>query len=294
MYHQSAYAMKKMRSFGFQMAGLTALLIPLLFACSGYPPQQEVKIEYCRIDSINDIQPITGHLVKPLLYERVVSLKNLPIEKQKQKFIDLMLPAILVAKYNLEQKRIRIAYLAERGRKQKSWSPEDSLFVQNELKRYEAKDLNQLDKKIKPHPVSLVLAQAALESGWGTSGFFVEANNVFGVWSFREDEDRIETTARRGNQKVYLRRYANLSLAVNDYYETLGRVAAYRRFRNQRLENDDPLLMLPQLHPYSELGKKYTRRLRAVIKDNRLTRFDAYQIDPDYIQASGTQLAAWF
>lgn len=270
---------------------LLCVFIMLLAGCRSQHPQQEVAVEYRKLASLNDIQPVAASVVKPVLYLQVVSLKGLPVDEQKRKFIDLMLPSILVAKFRLEQKRNRIADLAEAGRKHEDWTPEDSLFVKNELKRYEAKDLRQLDRKIKPHPVSLVLAQAALESGWGTSGFFVEANNVFGVWSFNEEENRIETTARRGNQKVYLRRYDNLSLSIEDYYEIIGRVPAYRNFRNKRFENDNPFAMLAQLHPYSELGKTYTRRLRSVIRDNQLTRFDAYQIDPAYIRTSQTWLS---
>ncbi|MES2731041.1 MAG: glucosaminidase domain-containing protein [Bacteroidota bacterium] len=275
----------------WKLGGVSCLMLTALVGCHDASYQGTIKAEYQRLASVNDIQPLTKPLVKPILYTQVVSLKGLPTTQQKQKFIDLMLPAILVAKFNLDQKHNRIKHLTKKGWRKVTWTPDDSTFVQTELQRYQATNISQLEKKIKPHPASLVLAQAALESGWGTSGFFLEANNVFGVWSFREDEDRIETSARRGKQKVYLRRYDNLSLSIEDYYETIGRVPAYRTFRKKRFENENPYALLPQLHAYSELGRRYTKRLRAVIHDNRLTRYDKYRIDPAYIQNNANLVA---
>jgi Bax protein len=262
----------------------------MITACQHRPTFREVTVQYQPLCSVEEIQPVSKPMVKPILYTNVLSLKDVPPARQKQKFIALMLPAILIAKFNLEQKQLRIHYLAEQRRRNKTWSREDSAFVRDELDRYDASDIRYLERKIKPHPVSLVLAQAALESGWGTSTFFVEANNVFGVWSYREDEPRIETSARRGERIVFLRKYDNLSLSIENYYETLGRVSAYRTFRKKRFENDNPYAMLPQLNKYSELGRTYTRRLRSVIKDNRLTRYDAFRIDPQYIRIQSTWL----
>jgi uncharacterized FlgJ-related protein len=89
---------------------------------------------------------------------------------------------------------------------------------------------------------------------------------------------------------VYLRRYDNLAHSVADYYEIIGRVPAYHSFRNKRFENENPFSMRAQLHPYSELDRNYTRRLRSVIQDNQLMRFDTYRIDPAYIETPKT----WF
>ena len=264
----------------FLALGPGAVLLVFTTGCGQKYRMNQVTVHYQVLRSASEIRPLTSSLVEPVLYTNAVSLDHLPTAEQKRKFIDLILPAILVAKFNLEQKQAWIHELAERQRQEEAWTREDSLFIAEELMRYRAKTIRQLDRKIKPHPVSLVLAQAALESGWGTSNCFVEANNVFGVWSFRADEERIETSARRGNRKVFLRRYRNLALSVEHYYETLGRVAAYRNFRKTRFENDDPYALLPQLINYSELGRIYTRRLRSVIHDNHLTRYDRYRIDP--------------
>ncbi|MBC7922266.1 MAG: glucosaminidase domain-containing protein [Ferruginibacter sp.] len=267
----------------FLALGYAAGLLMFTAGCREKYRMNQVAVEYQPLRSASEIRPLTSLLVDPVLYTNAVSLGYLPTAEQKQKFIDLMLPAILVVKFNLEQKQARIRDLAGKQRRKKAWTREDSLFIAEELTRYRAKNIRQLARKVKPHPVSLVLAQAALESGWGTSNCFAEANNVFGVWSLRADEERIETSARRGGRKVFLRRYRNLSLSVEHYYETLGRVAAYRDFRNIRFENDNPYALLPQLSAYSELGHTYTRRLRSVIRDNRLTRYDRYRINPVYL-----------
>lgn len=256
-----------------------------------YHSRGTVRVEYLGVRSAAQIRPVR-RLVKPIIYTQVISLQGLPVAEQKKKFIDLMLPAVLLAKFKLEDKYARVQYLIEYSRQKQRWSADDSTFVQTELRRYQASTLQQLALKVKPHPVSLVLAQAAMESGWGTSGFFVKANNVFGMWSFSEEEDRIETTARRGSHKVYLRRYDNISLAIEDYYETIGRVPAYQGFRKKRLNSNNPYQLLPQLHAYSELGKQYTRRLRAVIQDNQLIQYDSYRLAPAFIEKEPSWLVA--
>ena len=61
--------------------------------------------------------------------------------------------------------------------------------------------------RLKTHPTSIVLAQAAIESGWGSSRFYKEANNVFGVWSYSENEPRIKAMEDREGKSVYVKKY---------------------------------------------------------------------------------------
>lgn len=78
-----------------------------------------------------------------------------------------------------------------------------------------------------------MLAQAAIESGWGSSRFFREANNVFGIWSYNADESRIKAAESRGDDVIYLRSYPDLSGAIQDYFVSLGRAKPYSAFRKQ-------------------------------------------------------------
>lgn len=243
-------------------------------------PYQSLKIDYKSIDNPDEIVAIKDSLVKPLLYQKAVSLKGLPVEQKKKRFIDLMLPAILVAKFRVEQKRKRVGMLIQK----ETLSPNDSLYLEEQLTTYKAKDTQSLRKKLHTHPPSIILAQAALECGWGTSRFFVEGNNVFGIWSYDSSEPRIKAAFSRGNKDVYVRKYDNLALSIEDYFKTIARVSAYQTFVQKRVETSDPFKLIPYLKNYSELREIYVKRLGNMIRLNNFTQYDHYKIDSSYIQ----------
>ena len=89
---------------------------------------------------------------------------------------------------------------------------------------------------LKPHPKSIALAQAAMESSWATSRFFTEANNVFGVWSFNESEPRIAAGKKRGNKTIWVKKYHSIKASMQDYYRTLARGVAFSEFRKLKME----------------------------------------------------------
>ena len=91
----------------------------------------------------------------------------------------------------------------------------DSAFLRPLKVAYRAETLDQLIKRMKTHPTSIVLGQAAIESGWGRSRFFKEANNVFGVWSMNPKDDRIPTKIRRGDDQVFLKKYPEISVSLS-------------------------------------------------------------------------------
>ncbi|MCF8303781.1 MAG: glucosaminidase domain-containing protein [Bacteroidales bacterium] len=243
----------------------------------------KLVVDYRAIDSIKEIVPIQDTLVPPIVYTNTISLQGLPIEQKKQKFIDMMLPAVLVTQYRIEKNRNRIIEIHQKMLNKESIPRADSVFVYERLKMYNAETINDLIERLKPHPTSIVLAQGALESGWGTSRFFLKANNIFGIWSFNPNDKRIRASHSRGTRAIYLKKYDNISQGIFDYYKTLARVSVYKEFRKKRLDNNDPLELIPYLYGYSELGEVYISRLRKVIKYNNLTKYDAYRIDPVFI-----------
>ncbi|MCK5702619.1 MAG: glucosaminidase domain-containing protein, partial [Cyclobacteriaceae bacterium] len=167
-------------------------------------------IDYVTVEKEEDIKPIKDSLVIPVLYSDVRLLNELNIDKRKKKFIDVLLPTILIYRQQLTQRRERIAILKEKSRYSYEWSHEDSLFIDDIFKTYKTKNFDELLKRLQPPPVSLVLAQAALESGWGSSRFFKEANNVFGIWSFSKNDERIIANESRGEKPIFLKKYPNL------------------------------------------------------------------------------------
>lgn len=140
--------------------------------------------------------------------------------------------------------------------------------------QYRATNNDELLMALKPHPQSIAIAQAALESSWATSRFFREAKNVFGVWSFNADEPRIAAGKKRGNKTIWIKKYSSVEDSVRDYYRTLARGGAFKEFRQLKMETNDPFKLVKKLDRYSELGAKYGEELTAIIKFNKFDDYD--------------------
>ena len=253
--------------------------------CSPGFHRQKTRCEYRNISNVNEIITIQDTVVLPVVYKNPIELSKLSISERKQKFIDIILPSILIVRFDLEQKIKRIDFLEKKIAKGYKLTHRDSSFLSVLLNEFQTQNLKELKIRMKPHPVSITLAQAALESGWGTSRFFREGNNIFGVWSFDPNDQRLEAAIRRDEEQVvYLRKFENFQEAIQNYYATIGRVSAYKAFREARLkENLSPEKMIKFLDKYSEMGEDYVDLLRGVMRTNNLTRYDNYTIDQAFI-----------
>lgn len=232
--------------------------------------------EFRTVKSDSDIVPITNGLVRPILYSQIHDLERLPPFEEKSRFINIILPAILVARYELNQDLLRLNTLLD----EQEWSASDSLFLQQLSTNYRTDNVELLRERLLTHPNSIVLAQAAVESGWGKSRFFREANNLFGVWSFDPKEPRIRAGVSRIDYQVYLREYTDISRSIKDYYKTIGRNRSYRAFVKKRLSSQNVKVLVPLLKAYSERGEAYTDQLLSMIKFNEFEQYDNYTIDP--------------
>ena len=235
--------------------------------------QTAFPVVYKSLQTPADIVHLTNP-VEPVAYTSVVSLAKLPVADKKQRFIALLLPAILISKQHLQQQRERLAQLLS-----KSSLTHDAQAWLDQLKaRYDTDPPAELRKRMIGLPNSLILAQAAIETGWGSSRFFVQANNVFGVWSFDPTEERIMASQLRDGKAVFVRRYGSLLGAIEDYFLTLGRGRAYTELRQAARHTQDSLELIKHLHRYSELGNDYVERLNAMIRHNRLKQYDSYRL----------------
>jgi len=239
---------------------------------------ERITIQKKHINTYKDIEPISDSLVKPIDYLNVVSLKNLPVSEKKQYFIDLILPAILIAKEEYKERLEWVNHAASLD----SLSSDDQQILADLMKTYRAKTVDDLKLRLITHPTSIVLAQASIESGWGTSRFFVDADNVFGVWSFNESDPRIPSLSTRNGKHMYLYKYSSLSESIDDYFKLLATRSPFRAFRNERAKTNDPYQLVEYLTDYSELGEEYVTALKNQIRHNKFTRYDHYRIDPAY------------
>ncbi|MGB5965325.1 MAG: glucosaminidase domain-containing protein, partial [Sulfurimonadaceae bacterium] len=162
-----------------------------------------------------------------------------------------------------------------------SLAPDEAATIEELKKSYKVEGIPCLLKRLRTHPVSIVIAQAALETGWGSSRFYREANNIFGIWSYNKNEPRIAAGVQRDGEKtIYVKKYANLEESIEGYYSMMSRGRAYKKFRDARLHTDNPFEIIPFLDHYSELRHEYVKRLYYVIKSNKFYELDEPQYQP--------------
>ena len=260
-------------------ACLGILIVSLILYLAGCDDDHRIRTQTVRITSLDQVIPVNDSLVQPVLYTHVSGFEKLPVATAKAKFIAALLPAILIARYETLQHRQKLEIL----RTKQDWSRKDSSFYLMIQRQYRAKGVDDLIIRMGVLPVSIILAQAAMESGWGKSRFFVKGNNVFGIWSYLASEPRIPALIKRQNKTIYLKAYPDLSHAIVNYFEVIGRAKSYRKLRAKLEHTRDPMALLPYLNHFSERGSLYTRQLRKVIAKNNLTKYDHYAIDPAYI-----------
>ncbi|MCG8306869.1 MAG: glucosaminidase domain-containing protein [Cytophagales bacterium] len=239
-------------------------------------------IDHVTVEKKEDIKSIKDSLVIPVLYKDVHILNKLNIAERKKKFIDVILPAILIHRHQLAQKIEHTKLLQEKSRYSLKWTREDSVFIKSSYETYKTKNMHELIRRMQPPPVSLVIAQAALESGWGSSRFFKEANNVFGIWSFSENDQRIVANESRGGKPIYLKKYDNFLGSVEDYHILLAKSNAYSDFRDCIHRSNNVFELIWYLRLYSERRDQYVIMLRNVIVANNLIDYDSYKLDPEF------------
>ncbi|CAA6808389.1 MAG: BAX protein [uncultured Sulfurovum sp.] len=231
-----------------------------------------------KIKTHKDIKIFTSNEVEPINYTNTISLNKLQVSEKKQKFFHMMLPAILIAKENLRLQRERVLALTDTPVEQ--MDEDDIDFLETLYKRYKTKSMKKLANRLKTHPVSIILAQAAIESAWGESRFFKKGNNIFGMWSYNKNEPRMKALGTRNGKAIYVRKYANISDAIDHYFQVIGR-GAYKSFRKQRSITDNPLILVNYLVNYCELDN-YPAKLRKFIVHNKLRKFDKFELTANY------------
>lgn len=204
------------------------------------------------------------------------SKSKLTVAQRKAYFIEHLLPAVKRVKNRLDAEYDKAVAIADkpiekRTAREKAWLKKKMAF-------YKVQGTPCLLLRMHTHPVSLVLAQAAMETGWGRSRFFKEANNAFGIWSYHKNEPRIPASETRGEKTIYVKKFATLDASVEGYFNMISKGYAYSAFRKGRMQSDNPYELLTYLRHYSELRDEYVARLYYVLKANKLTRFD----DPAY------------
>jgi Bax protein len=210
---------------------------------------------------------------------------HLPPKEKKRTFLLSLLPMVLMANQAIEAERLEIESLLRRHDQQGLLTEEEHQLLQDLADYYKLPGnplTDHLARAILLHrvdilPPSLVLAQAATESGWGTSRFAREGNNLFGQRTYRTGNGIVPAHRREGDTHE-VKRFGTLFASVRSYMRNLNTHEAYSELRDMRAKlrlNGKPLsgaLLAEGLDAYSSRTKNYIADVRAIIIANDLSR----------------------
>ena len=205
---------------------------------------------------------------------------------RKQLFIQTILPLVLRANETVRAERDLLIDIVARIDAALPLSDSESRWLENLAERYgtEPGDIAGLMGRVDVLPTSLAIAQAAVESGWGTSRFAREGNAVFGQRVFKEGSG-IVPEGRDSSGTHEVRAFESLYDSVLAYLHNLNSHWAYGDFRANRAEvrasDQRPQAgdLLMDLVSYSEEREKYLRILKRVINENDLEQFDYARLE---------------
>lgn len=206
-------------------------------------------------------------------------------EKRVTLFIQMVLPLVLEANEDMEADRVRLAELTARRKRGERLDAIDRLWLTVLAERYEVDrdNLGALMEMVDVVPPSLAIAQAAIESGWGTSKFVREGNALFGQWTTSEWGGMIPTDRKEGATHK-IRTFDSLSESVRSYMHNLNTHPAYKGFRKARAamrarnEPVDGHKLAAELIRYSERGLDYVADLRSLMNDGGLRKLDTLRL----------------
>ena len=227
-------------------------------------------------------------LVKPialtLLPGEIKMIEN--SQKRKELFIQIILPLILQENNNIRLDRKRLFSIINKNNN----SDLEKKWLNKKYKQYgiPSKDLSILKVRMDVIPVSLALAQAAKETGWGTSRFAQEGNALFGQWTWSGEGLKPKEADKDEGHKVM--KFNVLQASVRAYQRNLNTHSTYKGFRLSRAqlrdngEILDSIILSKHLNEYAETGTKYVEVLQKIIKQNNLKDFDDAKLLPSSIE----------
>ena len=247
---------------------LNASTIKQLFEDTGY--------------NLNDVRK--KKLVKPvaltLLPQEIKMIEN--SKKRKEFFIQIVLPLIIEENNNIKLDRNTLFTIINKSNNSNS----EKQWLEKKYKQYGVKsgDLSYLKIRMDEIPVSLAIAQAAKETGWGTSRFALEGNALFGQWTWSGEGLKPKEAKEGENHKVM--KFNILQASVRAYQRNINTHSTYKDFRKARAklrDSNKPLdsiVLSKYLNKYAETGNQYVEVLQKIIKQNKLQDFDDAKLLP--------------
>ena len=227
-------------------------------------------------------------LVKPvslsLLPKEIKMIEN--VQKRKDLFIQIILPLVIKENNNIRLDRKKLFSILNKSKNTRI----EKVWLLKKFKQYGVvnKDLSTLKVRMDEVPISMAIAQAAKETGWGTSRFALEGNALFGQWTWSGEGIKPAGADDDSTHKVM--KFKVLQASVKAYQRNLNTHNSYKEFRSARAElrdrgkKLDSIILSQYLDRYAETGKKYVKILQLIIKQNQLTDFDDAKLLPSSIE----------
>ena len=227
-------------------------------------------------------------LVKPIALDsfplEIKMIENTKIRKDF--FIQIVLPLILQENNNIRLDRKRLFSIINKSNNtelEKKW-------LKKKYKQYgiPSRDLSTLKIRMDEVPVSLALAQAAKETGWGTSRFAQEGNALFGQWTWSGEGLKPKEADESQGHKVM--KFNVLQASVRAYQRNLNTHKTYKEFRLARAQLRDAkkpldsIFLSKYLDEYAETGQQYVKIIQKIIEQNDLKDFDNAKLLPSSLE----------
>ena len=204
-------------------------------------------------------------------------------KKRKELFIQIVLPLILEENNKILLDRKKLFAILNKNNNSNS----DNQWLNKKFKQYgvSSKDIPTLKRRMDIIPPSMAIAQAAKETGWGTSRFALEGNALFGQWTYTDKGIKPAAAEAGTTHKVMM--FNVLKSSVRAYTRNLNTHKSYKKMRYARaIQRDNKgklysLELVDYLDRYAETGKEYTIILKKIIEQNSLIDFDDVKILPN-------------
>jgi len=225
-----------------------------------------------------------GQKVKPIYLTKLPRDLNAlgNTKKKRELFIKIVLPLILHENNKITEDRKKLFKILGKNFN----TAGERVWLKRRFKEYKIDDgdLSKLKMRMDIIPVSLALAQAANESGWGTSRFALEGNALFGQWTW--SKKGITPKNKDPNKSHKVLQFQVLKASVRAYKNNLNTHNAYKEFREARakLRQEDKKIIGLELSKYiknyASIGEKYVEIIDDIIERNSLTDFDKATLLP--------------
>tara|TARA_B110000027_G_scaffold123888_1_gene140021 strand:+ start:488 stop:1603 length:1116 start_codon:yes stop_codon:yes gene_type:complete len=256
-------------------------------------PSDSVRLSAATIEELFKSTNYTLEDVRKTKLVKPISLTLLPKEikkientkKRKNLFIQIILPLVIKENNNIKLDRKKLFSILNKSKNTEG----EKVWLNSKFKQYGVtnKDLSTLKIRMDEVPVSMAIAQAAKETGWGTSRFAQEGNALFGQWTWTGEGIKPSAADNDSTHKVM--KFKILQASVRAYQRNLNTHSSYKDFRSARAElrdegkKLDSMILTEHLDKYAEIGKEYVIVLQKIIKQNNLIDFDDAKLMPSSI-----------